>query len=498
MKKAFAIFFFATFFVHISSQINSSDCLTDFDYIVKKVREDYPGYSDKITKNNLPKLMELEKTLRNKIEKHPDSCVYYFKQYTDFFKDYHLNVRRSFTTSARGQNRPKVLDTSSYGRNISLTSDMLNFENSTALEGLWESALAEFAIIRDEQKFIAVAIEGKDWDNRAQMAKGFVKYEFQPINDSTFDVIIHTNIEGRKKEKTKASLHLENKILEIHNNFALVRASDSTILDRATLATYIPEHPNGSNTYFVSAPLGDSTFYIRIPTFGSDYSNQFVLRNWNQIINHPNLIIDIRNNGGGQDINYQELAKIIYTKPIIFKGVEWLASEGNIKYFEDAIKNGEIKEGKEWMKWTTDLIEAMKENIGDYVIHPNHKKIKEIVQKDTIYPNPRNIGIIINEGNASSAEQFLLTAQQSDKVILFGKNNTAGVLDYSNVTPTKTPSGKYEIWCPMTRSRRLPKNPIDNIGIAPDVRIPLPAAKQLYDRLDDWAYFVQKYLELLE
>jgi C-terminal processing protease CtpA/Prc len=110
---------------------------------------------------------------------------------------------------------------------------------------------------------------------------------------------------------------------------------------------------------------------------------------------------------------------------------------------------------------------------------------------------PRNVGIIINEGNASSAEQFLLAAKESDKVILFGNCNTAGVLDYSNITPNPLPSNNYQLWCPMTRSKRLPENPIDNIGIAPDVMIPFPATEQLYDKLDNWVYFVKNYLELV-
>ena len=103
----------------------------------------------------------------------------------------------------------------------------------------------------------------------------------------------------------------------------------------------------------------------------------------------------------------------------------------------------------------------------------------------------------MNENNGSSAEQFLLSAQNSSKVVLFGANNTAGVLDYSNITPKTLPSGKYELWLPATRSRRLPDNPIDNIGIAPDIIIPLEPQKQLYDKLDSWVYFVKNYLELM-
>lgn len=48
----------------------------------------------------------------------------------------------------------------------------------------------------------------------------------------------------------------------------------------------------------------------------------------------------------------------------------------------------------------------------------------------------------------------------------------------------------------MTRSKRLPENPIDNTGISPDVIIPFMATEQLYDRLESWVYFVKNYLEL--
>ena len=120
-----------------------------------------------------------------------------------------------------------------------------------------------------------------------------------------------------------------------------------------------------------------------------------------------------------------------------------------------------------------------------------------IVKEDTVYPYPKRIGIIINEGNGSSAEQFILEARESKKVVLFGNRNTAGVLDYSNRVNEDFPSGKYEFYWPMTRSRRLPEHPIDNIGIAPDVLIPFPETKQLYNRLDDWVYFVKEYLEFI-
>ena len=78
----------------------------------------------------------------------------------------------------------------------------------------------------------------------------------------------------------------------------------------------------------------------------------------------------------------------------------------------------EVLNGEEGLKWINALLGAMKKNIGGYVTHPFNMKDNSTVKRDTVYKMPRNVGIIINERNASSAEQFLLAARQSDKVIL--------------------------------------------------------------------------------
>lgn len=208
------------------------------------------------------------------------------------------------------------------------------------------------------------------------------------------------------------------------------------------------------------------------------------------------MIVDIRNNGGGQDEYYQQLSALIYTNPYESKGVEWYASEGNIRTFEEVLKTGEVRNGEEGIKWINELLAVMKKNVGGFVIHPEMGK-DVTVREDTVYLYPKRVGIIINERNASSAEQFILEAKESKKVVLFGNRNTAGVLDYSNRVQEDFPSGNYEFYWPMTRSRRLPEHPIDNIGIVPEVLIPFPETTQLYNRLDEWVYFVKEYLEFM-
>lgn len=468
----------------------SNDCLTDFNFLVNKIHTDYPGYNDKVNNLNHSQLILLEKRIRQKITMHPDSCGYYLNEYTDFFKDHHLRVSR---IRKEKNEQPEFMEVSTYGKNLYVNVDSLQqtTKNAAGIEGVWEGFREKFIITMDGEKYVGVVVNNQGWKS------GQVLYEFESINDTVFNVINHSLVKNRKGYKTKASLHLNGKILEMHDDTRVVRKSDSDITDKSLLYSYMPNFPNGRNTYPVAMYLDDSTYYLRISSFYSNTGNEFVLKHWNEIMARPNLIIDIRNNGGGQDNYYQELIKLIYTKPYESKGVEWYASKGNIKIFEDAMKKGEIKDGEEGMKWTKALVEAMKKNVGGFVTHPYSSNDREMATQDTVYSMPRKVGIIINEGNASSAEQFLLTAKQSDKVILFGNCSTAGVLDYSNITPNPLPSNNYQLWCPMTRSKRLPKNPIDNVGIAPDVIIPFPATEQLYDKLDIWVYFVKNYLELL-
>lgn len=480
---------FVTLIINQVSFSQQTDCVNDFNYLVKKIQADYPGYNDKVTNVNRPQLSLLENTIRQNIIKHPDSCGYYMDEYTNFFKDHHLRVSRI----SKDDKRPsEIMDTSTYGKNLYVNIDSLNQATNHAkgIEGVWKGFSQKFVILKDEGKYVGVVVNSPGWKT------GQVSYEFEPVNDTVFNVINYSLVKGKKTYRTTASLHLNGRIIEIHDDTRFVRESNSDLLNQSILYSYQPIYPNGQNTYPVAMYLDDSTYYLRISSFNSNTGNELVIKHWSEIMARPNLIIDIRNNRGGQDNYYQELIKLIYTKPYKSKGAEWYASKGNIQFFEDAMKKGQIRDGAEGMKWTQALVDAMKKHVGGFVTHPYHIKDSAIVKRDTVYSMPRKVGIIINEGNASSAEQFLLAAKQSDKVILFGNCNTAGVLDYSNITPTPLPSGKYQLWCPMTRSKRLPKDPIDNIGIAPDIIIPFPATEQLYDKLDSWVYFVKSYLEL--
>ena len=295
-------------------------------------------------------------------------------------------------------------------------------------------------------------------------------------------------------------LRLNRKILEIHHsNHRFTRKSNDDIYDQAVTYTFIPSCPNDRNNYEMASVLDDSTFFIRIPSF--DRSSKEVIeetlsRYRDDIRRCPYFIIDLRGNRGGRSSAYEALLPLLYTHPFVLKGVEWYASAGNIEDFETALKEGDIVGGEEGIAWTKALIREMKKHRGGFVIHPYDQGESDTVVYDTVYAYPRRVGILIDKSNASAAERFLLFAKNSAKVTLFGNEHTAGILDYSNAVPHTLPSGRYELVLPMTRSLDLPDHPIDNIGIAPDCRIPFPRPTDLYDKLDLWVYFVRNYFQM--
>jgi hypothetical protein len=474
----------------------TTECIDDFNFLIKKIQADYPGYYDKVKPENSKVIDALEKELRDKIVRYPDSCSYYLKQYASWFKDNHLRVGKVET----GRKPPEKGNVSSYGQKIEF--DLNEFKRKTSqlgtIEGIWTSLRGDIALMKSAESntLLGVAINYRDWEPNQ------VIFELTPLTDSTFKVKQHTMYKDRSPREGEASLHLNNTILEIHDdNNRFVRKTNSSHYDNAIIQSYVPQFPNGLNNYFVALCLSDSTFYMRIPGFYGikDQIEKTLSNHWSDIMSRPNMIIDIRYNSGGLDNEYQELLKLMYTNPYSPKGVEWYASPGNIKLFEDALEKKEIRDGEEGIRRTNALLSAMRKNVGGFVVHPDNLKKSDVpATKDTVYKYPKRVGIIINEGNASSAEQFLLSAKDSKKVTLFGNQSTAGVLDYSNAVSVDFPSGKYQLTFPMTRSQRLPENPIDNIGIKPDINIPYPSTLQLYDRLDNWVYFVKDYLEFSE
>ncbi|TRX16463.1 peptidase S41, partial [Flavobacterium franklandianum] len=217
--------------------------------------------------------------------------------------------------------------------------------------------------------------------------------------------------------------------------------------------------------------LNKTTLIFRIPSFdGSQRKiiDSVIAINKEKILKTENLIIDLRNNGGGDDISYKEILPFLYTNPIREVGVELLSTKLNNQRMLDFVNKPEFGFDEEAKKWLKESYDKLEKQLGQFV---NLDSTTVSINKfDQIYPYPKNVGIIINKGNGSTAEQFLLAAKQSKKVKLFG-TTTFGALDISNMNFVKSPCNEFELGYCLSKSFRIPNMTIDSKGIQPDYYI---------------------------
>lgn len=215
--------------------------------------------------------------------------------------------------------------------------------------------------------------------------------------------------------------------------------------------------------------LDDKTVLLRLPSFEWKEKKNIdsLLQAYDpQLKKMPNWIIDLRGNDGGTDYAFGGLMPYIYTNPIKIKPDEFLSSEENINILTENLKDSELSQaGKDF---TAGVIKLMKQHPNQFV-NPSGKDSFE-VKFDTIYQYPTKVAILIDKNTASSAESFLLNAIQSSKVKVYGEHS-AGMLDYNNTQFFNIPCKDLNLVIPIGRSKRLPENPIDNIGVKPDIKI---------------------------
>jgi C-terminal processing protease CtpA/Prc len=234
---------------------------------------------------------------------------------------------------------------------------------------------------------------------------------------------------------------------------------------QANSTTPVEAEDNESHPWFER--IDEKTVLIRIPSFLPKYYeaiNELIQEHHEVLINTPNLVLDLRGNGGGSDQCFNILLPYVCPESINVVGADVRATQGNIEYLRELTKIHEFPEDA--LSQINDLTELMAKSLGGFV---------EMVPTQTIplgevFAQPQKVAICIDKKCASSTEQFVIFALESPKVTLFGEN-TAGCIDFSNVVPAQTPSKNWTLFYPISRSKRIPLKQIDGFGIEPHIRL---------------------------
>lgn len=201
--------------------------------------------------------------------------------------------------------------------------------------------------------------------------------------------------------------------------------------------------------------LNNNTCYLKIGSFANkEFVDKLIANNIETISVTQNLIIDIRDNGGGGDAAFWSLLPLIATNHIYLRNVEFLATPRNW----------------EFMSKYANMDNWNPENEDKFIQAPwinNNSMFTQAYNHQQTERYPKRIAVLVNKVVGSAAEQFVFATKQSFKVKVFGEN-TRGAFDYSNCRHFEVVKDSLYISSPTTKTHGLPKNRIDGHGIVPD------------------------------
>jgi hypothetical protein len=460
----------------------SNPNLQDFDFVVEKLCRNYAGWDTKVTKETRSVLDQLTTRLRIAAkDATPEELTAILSEWIKFFDDGHVGVDPiAAAAPAAGPSSSPATAPSLAWTEASVRAELTaRGAARDPLEGIWQIGGDSYrvGILPTPGKsgaFSAVVLTttAEAWST------GQVKAELTRKADGGLDILYRAG--DHTVHKTAASLFLDGAALNLTDGWGLWVREVPAIPDPGLVErTFPPE------TMFMK-PLSPDTLWLRIPDFDDRRAKplkDILDANAAALASTANLVIDLRNNGGGADFVYGPLTPLLYSRPVYSVMVEMRASEDNIALLKVAA-DGIRTQAPGVARQMDSFIERMAVALGTFV--PAGDQILFVKRLDTVMPFPKRVAVLVDNA-ASTGEQFLLEARQSRKVTLFGKENSAGVLDFSNTVDMPTPSGRYRVFWATSRSLRLPGDPVDPDGIAPDIRIPA-------DERDPVA-FAQRWLE---
>ncbi|MEL6696407.1 MAG: S41 family peptidase [Bacteroidota bacterium] len=441
------------------------DCTSVYQWVKETIETNDAGYQYALERKGVQAYQAHNKVTEEKaiqVKEHA-VCEELMRDWLTFFRSGHIEIAYASQESASDDSDNKMKPAERYKDWETLDLDPVAFQSylqkkeSFDFEGIWETKSGyEICISKQGDGYIGSILSSKN----PYWTEGQVKLRIHPVStgwSATFYMKDHS-----AKELDQVFMIGEN-YLQLGSDFSIMNRVGFTESQSPEISRYIRRF-EAEKPFFQK--LDNQTAYICIPSFRYEYKkniDKLVKKNLKEILSTPNLIIDIRNNDGGSDASFRSITPVLYTDPIRTPGVEFLSTTTNKESMLGFAQDERYDE--ETRAFAQQIYDAMDGKEGTFV--NVFEEEVSITQLDTVYPYPSQIAILMNEGNYSSAEQFLLNARQSQKVKLMG-TSSAGVIDISNMTATVSPCGNYQLAYALSKSQRIPNMAVDGHGVQPD------------------------------
>lgn len=456
---------------------NTFDCTTEFEWLKTTFENNDAGFEYAVSTKGETSYESHNAKYRSAVKSSGSAteCHQQLQGWLSFFRDGYIGIGLNTNDEDAQSDMSKI-----HEFNELAFSKYLETQKEESWEGIWTFSGYKLALKKEGNDYNAYVIESSN----TSWKKGQIKFT------------IYGNGNGNDKYKVNYymadhSLRTIDSVSSLDQNHLVLGKNWLTLSRLNAKTTSAPEVSQYVSLMATRQPLfevlSNKSVLLRVPSFDHSFKkdlDKVIKDNLDTILKTENLIIDIRGNGGGSDVSYEEILPIIYTNPIRTIGLEFLSTTLNnsrmLQFIEDDNFSDEDK------AWAKESYKKLENHLGEFV---NLEEDMVTVETfDRIHPLPRNVGVLIDNGNGSTAEQFLLAAKQSQKVKLFGVT-TRGVLDISNMYQTQSPSKRFTLYYSLSKSFRIPEMAIDSKGIQPDFYIDanVPVVK--------WIEHTQKILE---
>lgn len=466
-------------------------CRENFEWMQQKIATNYAGYRDKATTQTQPALDALSTRLLAQTEQAADTtCLRLMGEWLRFFKDGHLQIDNSNSGPATEQKPEDIRARFAAEPSIPITERSAKQwldqrgEKATPVEGIWQNlegtyrvAVLSMPLGAEQSKGYSAVILKAD---SVWWMPGQIKFNLSLKKGGYHEAEYFMRDHSAQQQQA----FTDGKVLEIKGIGRWRKVYPEVVSDEAVARFASPYAPPGGvvPTKFELKKLDDQTLFLRIPTFDHNLrylTDSLLAAHADLLASTPNLIIDLRNNGGGSDVSYSKVMPYLYTQPIQLVGAQQFATVDNAEKYRLLQHDKNYPRSTRW--YAKRMEKKMLRQPGKML------KGKNSTQKmKRVRPYPQKVAVLINGGCGSSCEQFVLAARQSKKVTLIG-SPTAGVLDYGNLHFMAYPCKKWELGWATSRSMRVDAGQgIDNVGIAPQVT---PGTE-----VRDWVEFARNYL----
>lgn len=416
------------------------DCLKNIKLLQQKVEENQASYQHQVIEQRRIDDYTIHKSIIDNLAVKvltKKDCIGLVSLYLSFFRDEHCFISYSDNYTPQA--------------NRNIESNRKRNDDTLHFEGLWYFQDGSFSInVIPANSTFGKRVAVIDKDKSKSWKKGQLKIEFINNPDGSFDCIYWSKNLIPKSYK--------------------VSFTDSTLIIGRNLIfnrnTQVVKNRTSNTNDFQFKQLSEQTNYLKLPSFDLSFKSEIdslIAKNRTEITSKKNLIIDIRNNGGGGFDAFQSILPYVLDSNLTetpYYGSVWVSND-NYDYY-DSTKYEYIKSKQDSID-VVKYVEYLKSYLHQFT--PIENTIDTVQSEEN---SPLNIAIIFNKYTASSAEGFILQASTSKKVKTYGENSKGAVM-YGDWMPFQLP--ELNITVAITTKKMIFKNKEDfeSIGISPDI-----------------------------